>query len=206
MYLHTKSYAYLGLFSSVLNDGIHPKHDIIRYHEWFLGQINEGDVVVDIGCNVGKMCGILSGKAQQVYGIDIDKKMISEAKEVISNPNVSFYCHDATTFNFNSLNAVDSIVMSNVLEHIEHRVEFLQKLISNINWKNKAEKKVLIRVPMITREWPAVYKKQMGMEWRLDKTHFTEYSQDGFFKEIEDAGLEISRFEIKFGEIFAVCS
>jgi len=68
--------------------------------------------------------------------------------------------------------------LSNILEHIENRVKFLNKI------KNLAPK-ILIRVPMINRDWITLYKKELGVEWRLDKTHYIEYTLESFEKELE---------------------
>ena len=45
----------------------------------------------------------------------------------------------------------DVIVLSNVLEHIEHRVSFLKSLVSEVR-----PQKVLIRVPYFKREYGCV--------------------------------------------------
>ena len=83
------------------------------------------------------------------------------------------------------------------MEHIENRIEFLNKI------KNLAPK-ILIRVPMINRDWITLYKKELGIEWRLDKTHYIEYTLESFKKELEKAGLNLEKYSIQFGEIWAV--
>lgn len=81
-----------------------------------------------------------------IYGIEIEEKHIVEAKKKRQKKNIEFICADATTYDYSSLKAIDC-----VLEHIEYRVEFLQKLIQQIKWNDK--KRLLIRVPMLDREW-----------------------------------------------------
>ena len=102
----------------------------------------------------------------------------------------------ATTFSPSE--CFDVVVLSNVLEHIEHRIEFLKRI------KHLAPL-FLIRVPMIDRDWITLYKKELGLEWRLDTTHFTEYTFDAFAEELRAVGLEITSHSIQFGEIWAVC-
>ena len=87
--------------------------------------------------------------------------------------------------------------MSNVLEHIDKRVEFLMSL-------KKLAPKFLIRVPMLNRSWIDVYKKELGLEYLLDKTHFIEYTFEGFKEEVGKAGLRVLDYSIQFGEIWAV--
>ena len=64
--------------------------------------------------------------------------------------------------------------------------------------------KFLIRVPMIDRSWLELYKKEIGIEYRLDQSHFVEYTFQEFVKEINDADLKIESSIIHFGEIWAV--
>jgi hypothetical protein len=84
-----------------------------------------------------------------------------------------------------------------VLEHIDKRVEFLTSL-------KKLAPKILVRVPMLNRSWIDIYKKELGLEYRLDLTHFIEYTLEGFKEELNRAGLRISDYSIQFGEIWAV--
>ena len=42
------------------------------------------------------------------------------------------------------------------------------------------------------------------VDYRLDDTHFTEYTEPQFFQELQAAGLEARRFSVAFGEIWAV--
>ena len=77
------------------------------------------------------------------------------------------------------------------------RVKFLMSA-------KKLASKFLIRVPMLSRSWIDVYKKELGLEYRLDKTHFIEYTFEGFKEELSRAGLKVLDYSIQFGEIWAV--
>lgn len=57
---------------------------------------------------------------------------------------------------------------------------------------------------MINRDWIILYKKELGIEWRLDKTHYIEYTLESFKEELEKAGLNLEKYSIQFGEIWAV--
>jgi SAM-dependent methyltransferase len=201
--LHSFTYKLSGVLSSVLHDGMHPKHQIMKYKEWFVGNIQDDWVVLDVGCNTGMMPEIMSHKASFVYGVEIVEKHIEEANKKRIKDNILFICDDATTYDYSNCKAIDVVTLSNVLEHIEYRVEFLKKLITQVKWKDK--KRFLIRVPMLDREWIAVYKKQVGLEYRLDRTHFTEYTFNEFKSELKLANIQILKYHIKFGEIYAVC-
>jgi len=95
--------------------------------------------------------------------------------------------------------------LSNVLEHIEHRVIFLKKIIKQIPWGTKSNKVILIRVPMIDRDWISVYKKQVGVEYRLDKTHYTEYTYSQLKDELSKSNIIITNSHVRFGELYAIC-
>lgn len=201
--LHNFSYSFAGIFATISNNGTHPKHQIMKYKEWFLENIKKEWVVLDVGCNTGMMPSVMSQKASFVYGIEIDSILLNKAKKEHQKENIEFICADATSFDYSPLKAIDCVTLSNVLEHIEHRVDFLQKLLRQIKWNGK--KRFLIRVPMIDRDWITVYKKDLGLEYRLDGTHFIEYTFEEFEDELKKAKIDIKKHEIRFGEIYAVC-
>jgi SAM-dependent methyltransferase len=174
--------------------GLHPKHRLIGYHQFFLDNISANDSVLDIGCGNGALAYDLAQKAKSVVGIDIEEKNIVKAKTKFNKPNIKYLSGDATKDL--SGEKFDVIVLSNVLEHIEDRETFLKRL------KGLASK-FLIRVPMLDRDWLPLYKKELGIDWRLDKTHFTEYTEVSFKEEMEKAGYQVENLSIQFGEIWA---
>jgi hypothetical protein len=93
----------------------------------------------------------------------------------------------------------DLIVLSNVLEHLENRPQFLRKLCDTFS-----PSRILLRVPMFERDWRVPLKQELGMDYRLDSTHFTEYTPESFSDEISAAGLLIIHQEVRWGEIWAV--
>jgi SAM-dependent methyltransferase len=199
--LHSISYSFISLISTRLNNGIHPKHQIIKYKEWFAENIKANTTILDIGCSTGLMCRLISKKAKKVYGIDINNSAIDCAKKNNQVNNVEYIHADATVFNYQSIELIDCVLLSNVLEHIDDRVLFIKNIIKKVKWRKKV--KFLIRVPMIDRDWLVLYKKQMGVSWKLDKTHFTEYTLEEFSKEIEQCNLKILKYSIRWGEIYA---
>jgi hypothetical protein len=62
---------------------------------------------------------------------------------------------------------------------------------------------MLIRVPLFERDWRVPLKKELGVEWRLDPTHETEYTIESWAQEIEEAGLKVTHQEIRWSEIWA---
>lgn len=203
--LHNFAYFLSGTYARITESGIHPKHSILRYKEWFLSNVKPEDVVLDIGCNTGSLPALLASKVNYVYGIEISEKLINEARNTNQLKNIEYFMGDATVYDFSKLRPITVLTLSNVLEHIEERVDFLTKIINQANWQDGAEKKILIRVPMIDRDWITLYKKNKGVEWRLDKTHFTEYTFIAFQEEMTNSKISLLSYKIQFGEIYAVC-
>ena len=195
---HSFTYRWAGRLSHKLEkDGLHPKHRIMNYHKFFVDNISESDTVLDIGCGNGALAYDVAMKAKKVVGIDLSEKNISISKNKFSRENIEYIHGNALTDLPNE--QFDVIILSNVLEHIDKRVEFLTSL------KNLAPK-FLIRVPMLNRSWIDIYKKELGLEYRLDKTHFIEYTFEGFKEELNRTGLKVLDYSVQFGEIWAVVS
>jgi len=202
---HSLCYKLAGQYAIILNGGIHPKHRILRYKEWFLENIQPGWTILDIGSNTGMLSLTLAEKASFVYGIESDEKHVTIAKTQYARDNIEYICADATTYSYASCKPVNCVTMSNVLEHIENRVDFLKRIIRQVNWANDNDKRFLFRVPLIDRGWLVLYKKKMGVEYRLDPTHYVEYTLESFTKEMDEAGIRIINANIRFAEIYAVC-
>ncbi len=192
---HNFSYHMTSFFAS--HEGVHPKHALINYHAFFLANVLSTDRVLDVGCGKGEVATSVAQKASQVVGIDFSAKSLKLANGRSSQANLSFILGDATTYDWQQ--DFDVVILSNVLEHIEQRPELLKKL-------SALAPKILIRVPMVTRDWITMYKREQGLEYLLDDTHFIEYDREAFKQEIEEAGLALDSLLVDFGEIYAVVS
>ncbi|MBI5793563.1 methyltransferase domain-containing protein [Candidatus Uhrbacteria bacterium] len=193
--LHNLSYKLASKLAIKAEGGLHPKHRLMNYHQFFLDHISSDDVVLDIGCGNGALAFDLAKKARRVVGIDLNPKHQASWRGRFAAPNLSYQIADATTLP--EQEPFDVVVLSNVLEHIEHRDVFLRSI------KHLAPL-FLIRVPMIDRDWITLYKKELGVEYRLDTTHFTEYTFSSFMAELQEAGFTVASSSIQFGEIWAV--
>ncbi len=195
---HSFTYALAGLFAvKASRDGLHPKHRIMNYHKFFVDNIDENDTVLDIGCGNGALTYDVANKAKRLVGIDFNSENISIAKKRYSRENVKYICGNALTDL--PKEKFDAIILSNVLEHIENRIDFLKVL-------KEIAPRFLIRVPMLNRSWIDLYKKELGLEYRLDKSHFIEYTFEGFKEELGKAGLAVLDCIIQFGEIWVVAN
>lgn len=192
---HTFLYKVISVLSIRNEKGTHPKHRLLKYHDFFLDNITANDRVLDIGCGNGELAFDIAKKAREVVAVDIDPKKISVAKSKYIGVNIFYKVADATRDLADE--KFDIIMLSNVLEHIDHRVEFLKNIKPLAN-------KFLIRVPMFDRDWIPLYKKELELEWRLDMTHYTEFTEKNFREEISTAGLNIESLYVRFGEIYSV--
>lgn len=185
-----------------VHGGLHPKKEFLKYEEWFLKNIKNGAVVVDIGSNNGFLANHLSPKVSKVYGIELSESHVKNANRNKKADNIEFYVADATEFDFGKFDKVDFITLSNVLEHFENRISFIKKIISS----NDKSTKFLIRVPTLERDWISPYLKSLNMPYFLDPTHYIEHTEEEIRNELEVAGLKIESLETKYGEFYLVCS
>lgn len=179
------------------DNGLHVKHRLMRYHDFFVERLQPGERVLDIGCGYGAVAYSMVSQAQAlVTGIDLDTHNIAMAGRRFQHPHLNFVQGDA----LQALPAgtFETIVMSNVLEHIEERVAFLKQGQASIK-----PQRWLLRVPMFNRHWRVPLRQELGMYYFSDPTHYTEYTQESFEAEMNAAGLTITHLQINWGEIWA---
>jgi SAM-dependent methyltransferase len=181
-------------------DGVHVKHRLMRYHDFFVSRIRQADRVLDVGCGYGAVAySIADRTGAHVTGIDLDAANIAKARQLHARPNLTFLQGEAPRDL--PREHFDVIVLSNVLEHIESRLHFLRQLI-----EKTSAPRLLIRVPMSDREWRVPLRAELGQFHFSDPTHFTEYTRDSFEQEMAAAGLVISHLQVNWGEIWAEVS
>jgi len=176
--------------------GVHPKHRLTRYHEYFTLQLIEGERVLDVGCGYGALADSMSRAGAIVIGVDINEKSINQAKERYTNSNLTFLLGDICEIALP--HDVQTVVMSNVLEHIENRNDLLRRLKQKIS-----PSRFLIRVPMSNRDWAVPFRKELDLPHFNDPTHFTEYTLQSFYQEMDMVGLTVTSCEVMWGELYA---
>jgi len=179
------------------NNSVHVKHRLMQYHDFFVERIKPGEWVLDIGCGNGAVAWSMATRAGAIVtGIDLHAENIAVARKLFPHKNLTFIQGDA----LQELppGQFDTIVISNVLEHIEHRIEFVKTTQERVK-----PRRWLIRVPMFNRHWFVPMRKELGMSFFSDQTHYTEYTQQSFEEELEAAGLAITYQQINWGEIWA---
>jgi 2-polyprenyl-3-methyl-5-hydroxy-6-metoxy-1,4-benzoquinol methylase len=179
------------------DNGVHVKHRLTGYHDFFVERIRPGERVLDVGCGNGAVAYDVAERAGAfVRGIDLDPEKIAAARLSFSHPRVDYAVGDVVKDL--ACDHFDVVILSNVLEHLTNRSRFLSNLVQRVQ-----PSRVLIRIPVFERDWRVPLRKELGLEWRSDATHETEHNLDEFSQEIHAAGLEIIHQDVKWGEIWA---
>jgi 2-polyprenyl-3-methyl-5-hydroxy-6-metoxy-1,4-benzoquinol methylase len=183
----------------VFGKGEHPKHQLTRYHDFFIAHIGEGERVLDVGCGYGAVARSIARAHPRasVVGLDYDKGRLAQAKASDNPPNLAFVETDATK----SVppGPWDVVVLSNVLEHIVDRPGFLAALIANTG-----ARRFLVRVPLFERDWKMPLRRRLGANYYSDPDHKIEHTQAEFRAEMNAAGLAVDELTTPWGEIWAV--
>lgn len=190
-------YPVQGQLAVAYDGGIHTKHRHMRYHDFFVNRIAAGERVLDIGCGMGAVAYDVAEKAgAHVVGIDFSDENIALARERHAHQRVTYRVGDA----LQELpdDPFDVVILSNVLEHLPERPAFLRRV-----QVVARPSRFLIRVPLFERDWRVPLKQELGVEWRLDPTHETEYTLESFAEEMGAAGLRITHQQVRWGEIWA---
>lgn len=180
------------------DDGVHAKHRLTGYHDFFLEHVSAGDRVLDVGCGKGELAHDLVARGgATVVGIDVHRPALAFARSRFQDERLSFVEADAHAYVDDG--PFDAIVLSNVLEHIDQRVALLRRLVESFN-----PGQILIRVPLLERHWLVPLREELGLWHFSDPTHFIEYSLETFERELQDAGLSLESAQLRWGEIWAV--
>lgn len=180
-------------------DGIHVKHRLIRYHEFFVQRVRPGDRVLDVGFGWGAVAHALASAGAVVTGIDCSADRVRESRARFQHPRLEFIA--GTAPQDVPARPFDVVIASNVLEHVERRIEFLQSI-----QERTSARRWLIRVPMIDRDWRVPLRVELGLFHFSDPTHFTEYTRESFEREMAAAGFAVRELQINWGEIWAEVS
>ena len=183
-------------------NGIHPKHSLTNYHQFFIDRIKNCQNVLDVGFGNGSEAISIARSLPRSFitGIDINKKNIEFAREKqkehnlkklnFINGNINDY------FGINS----DVVILSNVLEHIENISLFLNNVqtLSGVKF-------FLIRVPYFKRDWQITFRKKLGIYYFCDNIHKIELTIEELKEEFKGVNLFIKETISVWGEIWTKC-
>lgn len=177
--------------------GVHVKHRLTRYHDFFVDRVRPGERVLDIGSGKGELAyDLVTRSGATVVGVDYDPRHLAFAR--------SRFAHDGLEFREGNVleelpeGRFDVVVLSNVLEHLPARVEFLRRVVASAT-----PSRVLVRVPVYARDWTVPLRAEVGLLPYWEEDHEIEYDPDGFRSELAEAGLEVTELVLTWGEIWA---
>ena len=179
------------------DDGVHVKHRLTAYHDFFVQRVRPGERVLDVGSGKGELAhDLVVRSGAEVVGIDFDPAHLAFARDRFRHERLRFVAGDV-------LEEVpeghfDVIVLSNVLEHVDQRVELLRRLVEAVQ-----PSRLLLRVPVFARDWIVPLRQELGLGYFSDPSHFVEYDEEGFRTELAAAGLEVTELRLVWGEIWA---
>jgi len=177
--------------------GVHVKHRLTGYHDFFVDRVRPGERVLDVGSGKGELAHdlvIRSGAA--VVGIDNDPAHLAFARSHFSHERLEFL--EGDVLEQLPEGRFDVVVMSNVLEHVAPRIELLRRLLDSA-----APSRVLVRVPVLARDWMVPLRRELGLPYFSDLGHCVEYDPERLRAELADAGLEVKELILVWGEIWA---
>jgi SAM-dependent methyltransferase len=177
--------------------GVHVKHRLTKYHDFFVERVEAGDRVLDIGSGKGELAFDLATRAgATVVGVDHDPGHLGFAQERFAHPNLRFV--EADILEWIPEGHFDVVVLSNVLEHLDGRTEFLRRVVTSAT-----PDRLLFRVPVYERDWTVPLRDEVGLLAYWDRDHTIEYDPDTFGEELADAGLEVRELFLRWGEIWS---
>lgn len=192
-------YSKIGSTAVKYGNGTHPKHRLTKYHDFFVSNIGESESVLDLGSGRGDVTYDISKKTtKEVVGIEINSSNFLYATKTYARSNLSFIKGDI--YRDIPKRHFDVVILSNVLEHLRERIVILKNIV-----QKTSPFKILLRLPCFERDWTVAMKKELGIPYFLDKTHEIEYTHEEFYKEMDDAGLDIVSSIFNWGEIWSVC-
>jgi 2-polyprenyl-3-methyl-5-hydroxy-6-metoxy-1,4-benzoquinol methylase len=188
----------IDLLAIDLDGGVHAKHRIMRYHDFFVERVRPGERVLDVGCGKGELAHDLAERAgAHVTGIDVSRPSLDFARSRFASDRLELVEADAREWV--PPHPFDVVVLSNVLEHLPNRGALLRRLVELAR-----PSRVLLRVPVLERDWQVILRRDLGLPYFSDPTHETEYDERQLADEAAEAGLELTEVQRRWGELWAV--
>jgi 2-polyprenyl-3-methyl-5-hydroxy-6-metoxy-1,4-benzoquinol methylase len=190
----------IDLLAIELDDGVHAKHRIMRYHDFFVDRVRAGERVLDVGCGKGELAFDLAERAGAlVTGVDVNRESLAFARARFVSDRLQLVEADIRTWVPD--HAYDVVVLSNVLEHLADRVGLLRRVVELAQ-----PGRILVRVPVLERDWSVVLRRELGLPYFSDPTHETEYDARQLEEELAAAGMIVTELQHCWSELWAAAA
>lgn len=147
--------------------------------------------VMDVGCGVGLLSGLLYKHylPQKIVAIDISKRAIKEAK--LQKTNINFYAVDV--MKYFPTEEFDTIFIADLMEHIVDEIAFLKKISS-------FGKELVIRIPLEDTLANRIFRR-LGLadqfaDSRVRYGHIHSYNIDSLQKLFSKTGLNVINLKV----------
>ena len=148
-----------------------------QYNGWIFSQICPylGREVLEVGCGNGNFTVFLAEQASRVVAVDLNEKYVKEAKTRLKGKRgVEVLVADATQIQWEL--RFDTVVMLDVLEHIENDANMLLQLGSCLNPGGK----LIIKVPALECLYSPM-DKAIGHYRRYEKKTLIKAFRNAYF-------------------------
>jgi SAM-dependent methyltransferase len=161
-----------------------------RFNAWVFSRFRRhlGQNVLEVGCGSGNFTTLIAAEGHAVTGCDVHAPYVDIARaRLAAYPQARVLCADATQAEFSG--GYDTVVLLDVLEHIEDDVGFLTRLRATL----RPGGRIIIKVPAY--RW--LY---CGMDRAIG--HYRRYDRASLRETLRAAGFDV--VEQRFFNAFAV--
>ena len=154
--------------------------------------------MLDVGCGKGELAYDLAERARRRRrGSTAIAGSLAFARARFRSDRLQLVEADATEWVADE--PFDTIVLSNVLEHIERRPEFLRRLAETARPTRAPDP----RARCSSASGSSACAASSGVPYFSDPTHETEYSREQLEAELAAAGFRLVELEQRWGELWA---
>jgi 2-polyprenyl-3-methyl-5-hydroxy-6-metoxy-1,4-benzoquinol methylase len=155
------------------------------FTRWVLGEISPwlGQRVLEVGCGIGTYTEEMAVGSRRIVAMDMERSFVDAALARLGHlPNVQLICGDATQAGAARPGdeAFDTVILLDVLEHIEDDVDLLTRLRARLEPGGH----LILKVPAM----PSLYSP---MDAAIG--HWRRYDKRGLTQAMTRAGLEVVR-------------
>lgn len=170
------------------------QHPLRQFSLKFLfTQINKDTVVCDLGCKYGDISYQIALKAKEVVGVDFDTVALDIARNRYQKDNLEFIEEEAFAYVERVDKKFDALILSHIVEHLDHPVDFLKKAIQYFD-------KIYIELPDFDKHYLNYYRLDLGNKLvYTDDDHINEFTREDLKNVLNEAGLKILDAEYRFG-------